>query len=119
MTQKEHEECVKLVINHWRNRYLAVEKQLKQARGIRNRSMDRRRVKAFGPAKRERLQKKQQDYIRTADKFQRFLCGFISARRMCERIGFSEDKNTLAPILLQLQTAHDELVEPRVTELNF
>ena len=107
MTRKQHEECVKQVIDHWRNRYLALEKQMQDASVLRR----RKRTKKFAPASRDRLLKKQDEYFRNADQYQRYLAGFISCRRMCELVGFADDKNTLAPIFQQLQMAHDELLD--------
>jgi hypothetical protein len=107
ITRQEHEECVKLVINHWRNRYLALEHQLEIAMA----NQRRRSRKVFPLAARARLLKKQAECFRKADQYQRYLAGYISSRRMCELVGFADVKNTLAPILQQLQMAHDALLD--------
>ena len=45
-----------------------------------------------------------------ADKYEEFLTGRMSARRLCQENGFAHCANQLVPVLLGLQNAHDKAV---------
>lgn len=64
----------------------------------------------FTPAKKAAIAKRQAARLKEANKFERYLTGYISSRRFCELVGFGEEMNTLARIFQQLQDAHDELM---------
>jgi hypothetical protein len=45
-----------------------------------------------------------------ADKYEKFLTGHMSARRLCQVDGFEDCANHLVPVLWGLQNAHDKAV---------
>jgi hypothetical protein len=50
------------------------------------------------------------------DKYEKFLRGHMTARRLCQDTGFEGMANNLVPVLQGLQTAHERIVDQRVHE---
>ena len=51
------------------------------------------------------------------DKYEKFLTGHMSARRLCQVVGFEDCANQLVAVLFGLQNAHDDMVNREAARL--